>query len=203
MTHPTDEELDALVGMLQQRDKSKHGYTGHPLYNRNGSQAAAVITALRAQLAEARAEIRVTHACNRGLVRLNEATQARADRAEAALAAQIEADAGFVIAMKGNGWDENPATHPYDKGYIAACDTAISRICLQPHDRTALDRMLRAEREKALREAAELVQTTAYTSSGDGRSLEPVSAGLVGMDMHHATIATAILAMIEQPKETK
>ena len=45
-----------------------------------------IITTLRAQLAEA-------EACNRGLVRLNEAIQARAERAEAALAAQIEADA--------------------------------------------------------------------------------------------------------------
>jgi len=43
--------------------------------------------------------------------------------------------------------------------------------------------------------AAQMVQSTAYTSNGDGRSLEPVSAGLVGMDMHHATIATAIRAL--------
>ena len=69
----------------------------------------------------------------------------------------------------------------------------------QPHDRTALDEMLQAEREKALREAADMIRSRAYTSNGDGRSLEPVSAGLVGMDMHHATIADAIIALI--PRE--
>jgi len=54
-----------------------------------------------------------------------------------------------------------------------------------------------AIREAALREAAELVQSTAYTSNGDKRSLEPVSVGFEGMDMHHATIADAILALIK------
>lgn len=68
---------------------------------------------------------------------------------------------------------------------------------------------LRAERDKAeaslaamVRDAvqaereaiAQMIEGTAYTSNGDGRSLEPVSAGLVGMDMHHATIAAAIRA---------
>lgn len=43
--------------------------------------------------------------------------------------------------------------------------------------------------------AAQMVETTAYTSNGDTRSLEPVAAGLSGMDMHHATIATAIRAL--------
>ena len=55
-------------------------------------------------------------------------------------------------------------------------------------------------REAALREAAELVRSTAYTSNGDNRSLEPVATGLAGMDMHHATIAAAILAMIGEKK---
>jgi multidrug efflux pump subunit AcrA (membrane-fusion protein) len=53
----------------------------------------------------------------------------------------------------------------------------------------------RAETAAAYERAAELVRSTAYTSNGDGRSLEPVSAGLVGMDMHHATIAAAISAL--------
>ena len=57
-----------------------------------------------------------------------------------------------------------------------------------------------AIREAALREAAELVRSTSYTSSGDKRSLEPVSAGLKGMDMHHATISDAILALIGETK---
>ena len=53
--------------------------------------------------------------------------------------------------------------------------------------------LVMAERERC----AALVESTAYTSSGDGRRLEPVSAGLVGMDMHHATIAAAIRAGTE------
>lgn len=57
-----------------------------------------------------------------------------------------------------------------------------------------------AIREAALREAAELVRSTAYTSNGDNRSLEPVATGLAGMDMHHATIAAAILALIGEKK---
>jgi len=103
---------------------------------------ATAITTLRAQLAEARAEFAMAR---------TDADELRMSlrRAEAALAAQIEVDAGIVTAMKGNGWDENPAVHPYDKGYIAACDAAISRIRAQPQDRTALDHY----REKALRDA--------------------------------------------------
>jgi hypothetical protein len=48
---------------------------------------------------------------------------------------------------------------------------------------------------KAEREAiAALIEGTAYTSSDKGRSLEPVSDAIRGMDMHHATIAAAIRA---------
>lgn len=47
----------------------------------------------------------------------------------------------------------------------------------------------------AIEAAAHLVSATAYTSNGDRRSLEPVSKGLEGQDMHHATIATAIRAL--------
>ena len=53
----------------------------------------------------------------------------------------------------------------------------------------------------AMEAAATMIEGTAYTSNGDGRSLEPVSAGLVGMDMHHATIAAAIRAMKETEHE--
>ena len=48
--------------------------------------------------------------------------------------------------------------------------------------------------------AAQMIESTAYTSNSDGRSLEPVSAGLVGMDMHHATIAAAIRAIPIDPQ---
>lgn len=159
----TDEELDALAAEAMDRSierlRELAAYAGRPSWEKIlREELSAPITALRAQRAEAWAAVKLT-------AEISEKAFARADRAEAALAAQIEADAGFVIAMKGNGWDENPATHPYDKGYIAACDTAISRICLQPHDRTALDRMLRAEREKALREAADELKGQGYNTA--------------------------------------
>jgi hypothetical protein len=57
------------------------------------------------------------------------------------------------------------------------------------------DALIRA----ALEAAAKMIEGTAYTSHGDGRSLEPVSAGLAGMDMHHATIAATIRAMKDNP----
>lgn len=128
MTHPTDEELDALLRRL-----NAHKHWGMT------EEAFDAITALRAQLAEMRAEIRVTHACNRGLVRLNEATQARADRAEAALAAQIEADAG--IAVKETAM--SPQFNVKDQWRASIGEEVATAIRAQPHDRTALDRMLR------------------------------------------------------------
>lgn len=114
----TDEELNALVHTLW------HGEVTLATV----ASSADAITTLRAQLA-------VAEACNRGLVRLNEATQARADRAEAALAAQIE-----VV--------DTPCYWP-SCGHSAKgqCRPSIRN---QPHDRTALDRY----REKVLREAA-------------------------------------------------
>ena len=51
-----------------------------------------------------------------------------------------------------------------------------------------IDAAVRAERERI----ATMIEATAYTSNGAVRSLEPVSPALVGMDMHHATIAAAI-----------
>ena len=125
---------------------------------------------------------------------------ARADRAEqrvatleAALAAQIEADARIAE----DAW--------LDGVPVAEISAAI---LAHSHDRTALDRMLaehevrlREAREQALRDAAEMVRGTAYTSSNVGRRLEPVSPAMAGMDMHHATIADAILAVIEKDKE--
>lgn len=43
-----------LIERLQARDKSRHGYYGHPLYNRDGPEAAARIAALTAERDEAR-----------------------------------------------------------------------------------------------------------------------------------------------------
>lgn len=58
---------------------------------------------------------------------------------------------------------------------------------------------MKEAREKALREAADMVRSNAYTTNGGERSLEPVAEAFVGMDMHHATVADAILALIEKP----
>lgn len=49
--------------------------------------------------------------------------------------------------------------------------------------------------DRALERAAALIESTAYVNNGDKRSLEPVRQSLVGMDMHHGTIAAAIRAM--------
>ena len=169
--------------------------------------AAAAITTLRAQLAEARAELHgpikqlsahdhaniIAHLSlelepngvlpnrNSLMMALVEVTNAarkdaaRADRAEAALAAQIEAGAvawvipgddledcnGFIDAM---AYEHGEFTRPL---YVA-----------KPHDRTALDRHDAKTREKALREAAEILDDE----------------GWLGMSMHR------ILALIEAPK---
>ena len=121
---------------------------------------------------------------------------ARADWAEAALAAQIEAGPmAWVIP----GDDHEDCNGFLDAMAYEHGEFTRPLYAAQPHDRTALDRIIAATRAKALRDAAGLVQSTAYTSNGDGRSLEPVSAGLVGMDMHHATIAAAILALRDKP----
>jgi hypothetical protein len=50
------------------------------------------------------------------------------------------------------------------------------------------DAAVKDERERI----ATMIEATAYTCNGAVRSLEPVSPALVGMDMHHATIAAAI-----------
>ena len=53
---------------------------------------------------------------------------------------------------------------------------------------TQIDAAVKAERERI----AAMIEATAYTNNGAVRSLEPVSPALVGMDMHHATIAATI-----------
>ncbi len=106
----TDKELNALRKRAERLSKSASvfcsptGHTGELV--RQAKLTVAMLTTLRAQLAEEMAERDIVNACNRGLARLNEATQARA---------------------------------------------------AQPHDRTALDRMLIEAREKALREAVQAV----------------------------------------------
>lgn len=192
MTHPTDEELDALVKRLTWAAGIDQAEYPFPLCN----EAAAALTALRAQLAEVQAERAFTVSDGQRMLRkqdiitvcdtpdlcfesddgvarcgpcakklaerdgitLNQytvsnpaamrlrrelvAANARADRAEASLAAGHTAD---VLC----NW---PSC-----GHTAKGQCLPSVVTHVPHDRTALDRMRRAESEKALREAGAAV----------------------------------------------
>ena len=136
------------------------------------NQAITAITALRAQLAEVRverdnaneimddwttlhrviADIRDASglgsrpmlselACEIGQ-RIS-AANARADRAEASLAAQIEVDAGIARA---EAWPDDGVYAPQEfhirDAERATVEVIERAIRVQPHDRTALDRML-------------------------------------------------------------
>ncbi len=102
--------------------------------------------------------------------------KARADRAEAALAAQNEADAWHSIetAPRDGTWfiartrlgttrvvhyadrsDRYPIAHDDKAWPTAPMEWMPISIRNQPHDRTALDRMLAEAREQALRDAAD------------------------------------------------
>ena len=70
-------------------------------------------------------------------------------------------------------------------------DGSIPRIAAAWNRRTVqaqIDAAVKAERERC----AAMIEATAYTNYGDIRTLEPVSLDMIGMDMHHATIAAAI-----------
>jgi hypothetical protein len=53
----------------------------------------------------------------------------------------------------------------------------------------------KAETAAAYEVMAGMVESTAYTTNGEKRSLEPVSKALFGCDSHHATIASTIRAL--------
>jgi hypothetical protein len=151
----TNEELNAATEGLQfmlDGYRDKNSWEGYPRMLRDGIAA---ITTLRAQLAEATKlaaagnlialELRVTE----GLV---EEQRDRADRAEAALAAQIEVDAEIVQFRH----DENQIMrNTWVTPKLTSLDDVADEIRNQPHDRTALERHDAKTREKALREAAE------------------------------------------------
>jgi hypothetical protein len=44
------------------------------------------------------------------------------------VAAETERCLGIVANRKGNGWEGASAVHPYDRGYIAACDDIAAAI---------------------------------------------------------------------------
>ena len=127
---------------------------------------------------------------------LRKEANARADRAEAALAAQIEADADAADRISNmHGKYAETGIDPQRSRDIAmqiAAHRVATAIRNQPHDRTALDRMLAEARAQALRDAADAVLQKTYRpyAPKDFRD---------GYDVAKADVATAILAMI--PKE--
>ena len=169
MTYQTDEELDEMA-----RDLCHTGELSMP-YRCEISDA---ITTLRTQLAE------VSHML--ALSKLTtEAVLARAERAEAALAAQIETDAGIARHRHAVSEDAFQKGLGAENRHCALEAIHIAdKIADQPHDRTALDRMLAEAREKALREAIiEGMRIAIFTP------IEQVP----------AAIDDAILALIEAP----
>ena len=134
----TNEELDALLAQATGRSEfcRDRGEVKTPDLIDN---MVAAITTLRAQLADARSGNKALLDARDDMERCWREQKARADRAEAALAAQIEVDAGIADC--------------YDLSVMSSTEAdlraqAIARhIRAKPHDRTALDRY----REKVLR----------------------------------------------------
>lgn len=198
MTHPTDEELDALVelsekfvtatwhlldnsetsgpiddptiavwqpdfdevsALLDRCEGLPSGSTEHmnagELLSANMTAA---ITALRAQLAKVIAQNDRLWVANESLVKQLAEADASADRAEAALAAQIEADARIVEALYRNALGESDADleSPWKSHKASAFGIAVGAIRNQPHSRAALSRLLADVETKALRKAAEV-----------------------------------------------
>jgi len=187
----TDEELDEMAVDLS--------HTGElsMLYR---CEIADAITTLRAQLAEAHkdgSQLAAWHCLfddgKTGIVcddwgNQYCAMQRRADRAEAALAAQIEVDAGICSA-----WGTLSPADIDDgvKWQFDLPDQIAASIRAQPHDRTALDRMLAEAREKALREAYDsLFKHPGFIHAISGQKFKAVKL---------EDAAEAILALIEKP----
>ena len=159
------------------------GFNGVPEYTDRGNSFA--------EDEARRAAARIRSALTSDLASVRAAYVAESDAHEvtkAALAAQIEADAGIAeaqeaLAAKRANDDDADARSDWDDGLIFGTQVGArlisATIRAQPHDRTALDRMLRAERDKALLEAADIAAH--YTDK------------ITAED-----IANAILAMVEQ-----
>jgi len=176
----TDEELDALVKQAMDRAierlQNLHSHAGRPAWDQViCEELSEPITTLRAQLAEA---------------------NARADRAEAALAAQIEVDAEictYIIknydCMKADKETYQPMwVQKVAKGMVSLAREDIRN---QPHDRTALERMLAETREKALREAYDsLFKHPGFIHAISGQKFKAVKL---------EDAAEGILALIEKP----
>ena len=171
----TDEELDALVKRLDDMSDLSRDHAaglldlGHKVAV---NQAITAITTLRAQLEVTQDKLEIERALTDGAHRRareaekeahdcgaeREAWKARADRAEAALAAQIEADAEictYIIdnydCMKADKETYQPMwVQKVAKGMVSLARQDIRN---QPHDRTALQSAIRAAKVEAWRKA--------------------------------------------------
>jgi hypothetical protein len=94
-----------------------------------------------------------------------------------------DSPSGYVVTLEAA---KAAAQADYAARIIAALDPATLAAMLA----AAEQRGRKVERE----EIAGMIEGSAYTASNKGRSLEPVSDAMRGMDMHHATIAAAIRA---------
>jgi hypothetical protein len=179
----TDEELDALDEVYDTMMEVQRNPTG--AWRAIQDQADA-ITTLRAQLAEARAneaalaEIRKTLAAPDDWhpVDAVKALKRSHDRAEAALAAQIEASAGIANAAAKHAAGKATKAKALGSDLARSWSDVQSHMMLwadairsQPHDRTALDRHDAKTREKALREAADTVTGWHPIAAGAIRAL--------------------------------
>lgn len=173
----TEEELDALVkramDLAIERLQKLHAHAGRTAWDQViCEELSEPFTTLRAQLAEARADrdewkkaATARHpnpADHRYWEGRYRDEKDRADRAEAALAAQIEVDAGIEWVWYGQ--DENGKTHvSLGRWQRHPCQLRYKLAEIQPtehdkpHDRTALERHDAKTREKTLREAAEIL----------------------------------------------
>lgn len=141
MTHPTDEELEEQFSDEIEVALDPMG-------------AWKLITYLRAQLAEARTERDVWEIDAKRNHQAAEIEFARADRAEAALAAQIE-DACAVIDAHSE-YDQSFCCDGRECGCQgASVHDMMKHFIRQPRDRTALDRIIADTQAKALRKAAD------------------------------------------------
>ena len=208
----TNEELDAATKGWRTHPDPQHEET----FADTERKLREIITTLRAQLAR-REDM---HDC--AMQERDDATlyadeqKARADRAEAALsianatlAAQIEVDAEYIAfvlwkaeadrAAPNVGRNRTPEMFAEElettrQKWFILSSAAIKAIRNQPHDRTALNRIIAQTREKALRDAAAVCLAV---------SVDPLTqAGREHAPWMKATAedcSRAILALIEAP----
>lgn len=154
----TDAGLDEIFDTMMEVERNPHG-------------AWEAIQSLCAQLAEVQAKLAVSNEIGLALEEDAGQQRARADRAEAERAAQIE-DACAVIDAYSE-YDTTLCCNGRECGCQgASVHDVMKHFIRQPHDRTALDRMLAEAREKALREAAHVAVNACLVPPDGGNPTE-------------------------------